>query len=64
MSVFRNNNSTLIELHTDGNCIGEPGDVAEAVAKHFYTTYSYSSPPLSFLPVFCSDFLPLVSVSD
>ena len=40
MSVFRNNNSTLIQLHLDGTCIDDPGNVAEAFAKHFYTTYS------------------------
>lgn len=40
MSVFRNNNSTLIQLHVDGTFIDDPGNVAEAFAKLSYTPYS------------------------
>jgi hypothetical protein len=49
MSAFRKNNFTLIQLHVDGTCTDDPGDVAEAFPKHFHTTYTYSytSPLLS-----------------
>jgi hypothetical protein len=40
----------------------DPGDVAETSAKHFYTTFSHTSPPPSSVAVSCSDCLPLVSV--
>ena len=53
----------MIQLHVDGTCSDDPGDVAEAFAKHFYATYSHTSPPPSSVTVSCSDFLPLVSVS-
>jgi hypothetical protein len=66
MSAFRKNNSTLIQLHVDGTCNDDPGDVAETLLKHFHITYTYSytSPLLSSIPVYCSDFLSLVPSSD
>jgi len=66
MSTFRKNNSTLIQLHLDGICTDDSGDVAETLPKQFHTTYTYSytSPLLSSIPVYSSDFLPLVSSSD
>ena len=64
MSIFRKNNSTLIQLHFDGTCSGDSGEVAEDFAEHFCATCSYTSLPLSSIPAFCSDILPLVPVSD
>jgi len=51
VSPLRTNNSTSIRLHVVGACIGDPGDVAEACAKHFYTTLVTSHHRLApFLP--------------
>ena len=63
MSTFRKNNSTLIQSHFEGTCTGDPGDVAVTLPKYFHTIYSYTSPPLSSIPLYCSDFLPLVPSS-
>ena len=35
MSTFQKNNSNSIQLHTDGTCTDDPGNVDEAFAKHF-----------------------------
>jgi len=64
MPIFRKNNSTLNQSHFDGTCTDDPGDVAVTLPNHFHTTYSYTSPSLSSIPVYCSDFLPLVFSSD
>jgi len=56
MSAFRKNNSTLIQLHVDGTCTDDPGDVAETLPMHFHATCSYTSSFLSSIPVYCSDF--------
>jgi capsular polysaccharide biosynthesis protein len=62
VSIFRKSNSTFIQLHVDGTCIDDPDDVAEDFAKHFYTSYSRISPPLSSILAYCSDFLPLAPI--
>jgi hypothetical protein len=62
VSTFRKSNSTLIQLHVDGTCIDDP-NVAEAFAKHFYTSCSRISPPLSSILAYFSDFLPLAPIS-
>jgi hypothetical protein len=64
MSTLWKNNSTVIQLHVDGTCLDDPGHVAEAFAKHFYTTCSHTSPQPSPVTVSYSDFLLLVSVSE
>jgi len=64
ISIFRKNNSTLIQSRFDGICTDDTGDVAVTLPKHLHTTYSYTSPPLSSIPVYCSDFLPLVPSTD
>ena len=38
VSTFRRYNSTSIQLQVDENRIGDPGDVAKALAKHFCKT--------------------------
>jgi hypothetical protein len=53
-----------IQLYVDGSCLDEPGDVTEAFAQHFYTTYIPIPPPLSPISVFYCDSLPLIPVSD
>ena len=45
-SVLRKYNSTSIQLQVDENLIGDPGDVAKDLAKHFCKTDSHISPPL------------------
>jgi hypothetical protein len=64
VSTLRKSNSTLIQLHVDGTCTYGPDDIAEAFAKYFYTSYSRISPPLTSIPDYCSEFLPLAPVSD
>jgi len=64
MSTFRKNNSTLIQSRFDGTCTNDAGEVDEILSMHIHTTYSYTSPPLNSIPVYCSDFLPLVPSSD
>jgi hypothetical protein len=64
VSTFQKSNSTLIQLHGDGTCTNDPGDVAEAFVKHFYTSYSCISPPLSSISAYCYDFLSLAPISD
>jgi hypothetical protein len=54
-------NPTSIQVHVDGPCVDDAGDVAEAFAKHFYTTYSRISPPFNPMSLFCSASLPIVS---
>jgi hypothetical protein len=34
VSTFRKKNSTMIQVHIDGTCLGDPGDFAKAFAKH------------------------------
>lgn len=41
-------NSASIQLHVE-NRIGDPGNVAKVLAKHFCKTNSYISPPLYLL---------------
>jgi hypothetical protein len=63
VSIFRKSISTSIQLRVDGTCIDDSGDVVEAFAKHFYTSYNHISPPLSIITAFCSDFISLVPIS-
>lgn len=60
LSAFRKNNSTQIQLHVDGMCVGDTGDVAE----HSYTTFHNIPPPLNPISVICSDSLPLLPTND
>ena len=64
VSTFRKNNSTTIHLSVDGICTADSSDVAEAFAKHFYTTFNHISPLSSPVTVSCSHFLPLISLNE
>lgn len=64
MTSFRKHKSTLAQLHVDGNCTDDLSNVAEAFAKHFYTTFSCNSKPFISISAFSSDFVPLVPVGD
>jgi hypothetical protein len=43
---------TMIQLHVDRTCIDDPGEFAEAFAKHFCTACSHILPPLTPISVF------------
>jgi hypothetical protein len=55
--ISEKNNYTMIQLHVGGICLDDPGDVAEAFAKHFYSTHTHTLSPPRPIRVSCSDFL-------